>query len=184
MHFNCFAYFCTMFGDLKPIIFSLFRFFGIYFGLTLLYQFYLNYYENLPADPATRFVAKQSSDILNYIGYRSHLVDGIETKGLYFYINEQFTTRMVEGCNAISVAVLFLAFIFAFYKGKTTYVFAFFGLIFLYVVNVLRICALNMVYLEYPDYFHTAHEYFFPAIIYGGVVLLWIIWIRFFAVKR
>ena len=48
-----------------------------------------------------------------------------------FYIKEKPATRMVEGCNAVSVMILFLAFIFAFYKGIKTIWFALVGLVIL-----------------------------------------------------
>lgn len=92
-------------------------------------------------------------------------------------------SRMVEGCNAVSVIILFIAFIFAFYRGFNTFIFVFAGVIFLYIINILRIVGINVVLLEYPSYGKAAHDYIFPAIIYGSVVLLWIIWIKFFVLK-
>ena len=91
---------------------------------------------------------------------------------------------MIEGCNAVSIMILYLAFIFTFYRGIQTFWFALLGLVFLYVVNVTRIALINIVYMELsPEHFKITHDYAFPAIIYGGVVFLWIIWIKFF-VKR
>ena len=40
-----------------------------------------------------------------------------------------------------------------------------------------------MVVIEYNSLTKPAHDYFFPAIIYGGVVLLWLIWINKFVLK-
>ena len=91
---------------------------------------------------------------------------------------------MIEGCNAVSIMIIFLAFIFTFYKGAKTFWFALGGLIFIYIVNVFRIAIINVVVLEYPDYQKISHDYLFPAIIYGAVVLLWIIWIKFFVLKK
>ena len=92
---------------------------------------------------------------------------------------------MVEGCNAISVIILFLAFIFAFYKGGKTFVFAGVGVLILHLMNILRIAAINIVAIELSaEDFKIAHDYFFPAIIYGTVVVLWLVWIKFFVLKR
>lgn len=174
-----------MLGDLKPVLILLLRFFGIYIGLIVIYQFYLNFYSDVAADPLTRIIAEQSTFCINKIGYNAQLVDATETKGIYFYINKVWATIMVEGCNAVSIMILFLAFIFTFYKGVKTFWFALGGLVFLYLINVLRIAFINIVYLDYSlEYFEFAHDYIFPAIIYGGVVLLWIIWIKFIPVKR
>ena len=105
-----------MFSDLKPILFTLFRFLGIYFGLIALYQLYLNMYDDVAADPLTRIIAEQSAFCLNKTGYPTQLIDGVDTKGIYFYINKLLPTVMIEGCNAVSIMIIFLAFIFCFYK--------------------------------------------------------------------
>ena len=158
---------------------------GIYFGLIALYQLYLNMYDDVAADPLTRIIAEQSAFCLNKTGYPTQLIDGVDTKGIYFYINKLWPTVMIEGCNAVSIMIIFLAFIFTFYKGAKTFWFAALGLVFLYVVNVTRIALINIVYMELsPEHFKIAHDYAFPAIIYGGVVFLWIIWIKFFVLKK
>jgi exosortase family protein XrtF len=82
------------------------------------------------------------------------------------------------------VIILFLAFIFAFFRGPKTFLFAFAGLVFLHIVNVLRIAGLNILLVEMPQYSKIGHDYLFPAIIYGSVVLLWLIWINRFALKE
>ena len=51
---------------------------------------------------------------------------------------EKSATRMVEGCNAVSVMIMFLAFVFAFYKGVKTFYFAFAGIVLLYILNLLE----------------------------------------------
>ena len=91
---------------------------------------------------------------------------------------------MVEGCNVISVAILFLAFIFAFYEGAKTFLFAAVGVVFLHIMNVLRIAGLNILLVEWPHYSKIGHDYLFPAVIYGTVVILWLIWVQYFALKK
>jgi exosortase F-associated protein len=77
-----------------------------------------------------------------------------------------------------------LAFIFAFYKGFKTILFAFSCIVILYILNLFRIYVLNVVVVNHYEYTKPAHDYFFPAIIYGGVVLLWLIWINKFVLKE
>lgn len=173
-----------MLKDLKPILFLLGRFFGIYFVLIALYQFYLNFYDNVATDPLSRIIAEQSNFCLGKMGYDAQLVEATDRKGTYFYINEVWASIMVEGCNAISIMILFLAFIFAFYQGVKTFWFALAGLFFLYIVNVFRISLLNVLFVDYPEWGHSAHDYLFPAIIYGGVIILWFVWIKFFVIKK
>ena len=50
-------------------------------------------------------------------------------------------------------------------------------------MNILRIAGLNVLIMEAPQYTKIGHDYFFPAIIYGTVVILWIVWIKFYALK-
>src|SRR5690606_22304089 len=95
-----------------------------------------------------------------------------------------YVSRMVEGCNAVSVMILFLSFIFAFYKGAKTFVFVGLALVALHIMNVLRIVGLNILLVEMPQYSKIGHDYLFPAIIYGSVVVLWLIWIKLFALKE
>ena len=103
-----------MFKDFKPIIIALVRFFGIYIGLIMLYQLYLNAYDTAAADPLTRLIAQQTQFCLNKTGYETQLVDSKNSMEIYFYIRKMWATIMVEGCNAVSVMILYLAFIFAF----------------------------------------------------------------------
>lgn len=170
--------------DFLPVLKILLRFVIIYIFLVLLYQFYLNAYTDEVVDPFTRWVAEQVAVVQGFAGFPTVLVDSFKQHSVYFLTGEMYTTRMVEGCNVISVAVLFTAFIFAFYKGAKTFLFAVGGIILLHILNVLRIAFLNIIYLKYSQYEKVAHDYLFPAIIYGGVIILWLVWIQFFALKR
>lgn len=170
--------------DFLPVLKILLRFVLIYIGLVLLYQFYLNAYAAEVVDPFTRSVAVQVAWVQKIFGFPTVLIDSMELHSVLFCTAGQFTTRMVEGCNVISVAILFGAFIFAFYKGSKTFIFVLAGWILLHILNVLRIAMLNVIYLKYPQYEKIGHDYIFPAIIYGGVVILWLVWIQFFALKK
>lgn len=173
-----------MFTDFKPVLKILLRFIILYVVMVFAYQFYLNEFKNAGLDPFSTWVMKQTTFVQELLGYPSMMVPGKpEDETTWFFVNGTYTSRMVEGCNAISIMILFLAFVFAFYKGVKTFVFVIFGLLFLHVMNVLRIAGLNIIILELPNYSKMGHDYLFPAIIYGSVVLLWLIWVKFFALK-
>lgn len=173
-----------MFNDFKPVLKVLLRFIIIYVVMVLAYQFYLNAFQNSGLDPVSTWVMKQADYLQNLFGYPSQMVEGDpQDETTWFYVTGKYVSRMVEGCNVISVLILFLAFIFAFYAGLKTFLFAAFGVIFLHVINVLRIVGLNILLVEFPQYSKIGHDYLFPAIIYGSVVLLWLIWIKFYALK-
>jgi len=122
--------------------------------------------------------------IQNKMNFPTHLFDDVPNEQVGYIVKNQYVTRMVEGCNAVSVIILFMSFIFAFYKGIKTFVFVAASIIALYVMNVLRIVGLNIVTSDHPQYSKMSHDYLFPAVIYGSVVLLWLVWIKFFALKN
>lgn len=174
-----------MFNDFKPVLKVLLRFIILYVVLVLGYQFYLNGFKNAGLDPFSTWAMQQADFMQNFFGYPSQMVEGKpQDETTWFYVSGQYVSRMVEGCNAISVMILFLAFIFAFYEGFKTFVFAAIGIVVLHVMNVLRIAGLNILIVEMPQYTRFGHDYLFPAIIYGSVVVLWLVWIKFYALKN
>ncbi|MGI9652382.1 exosortase family protein XrtF [Chryseobacterium sp. RLHN22] len=173
-----------MLKDFKPVLGILLRFIIIYLVLLFAYQFYLNSFKESGLDPFSKMITRQVMFLQQSLGYPSALYDDVPNQQVWYHVKTKFTTRMVEGCNAISVMILFVSFIFAFYKGTKTFVFVGVSLLILHIMNVLRIAGLNIVYSDYPKYGKMTHDYVFPAVIYGTVVLLWLIWIKFFALKK
>lgn len=171
-----------MFSDFKPVLKILLRFIGIYVALLLAYQLYLNSQAG-DLDVFSKTVGRQSVFVLNSCGYKSAFYDQPSYETGWFYVRQRWVSRMVEGCNAVSVMILFVAFVFAFYKGAPTFIFTALGLVFLHIANILRIAGLNVLIIKKPELSHAGHEYFFPAVIYGSVVALWLVWIKFFALK-
>ena len=167
--------------DFKEILWVLLRFLGIWLLLFLLYQWYLNQFSG-NIDGFTKIISDQSAFLLNFTGYETVTKDFPSHETVQFYINGKVATRMVEGCNAVSVMIMFLAFVFAFYKGVKTFYFAFAGIVLLYILNLFRIYVLNVIVVDFPALTKSAHDYFFPAIIYGGVVVLWLLWINKFVI--
>lgn len=173
-----------MLKDFKPVLDILLRFVIVYVVLLLAYQYYLNSFRYQGLDPFSRLITEQVKDVQNYLDYPTQLYDDIKGEQVYFYVKKFYPSRMVEGCNAISVMILFTAFVFAFYKGFKTFVFMLAGLMVLYIMNLFRIVALNIVMTDYKQYGKAFHDFVFPAVIYGTVVLLWLVWIKFFALKK
>jgi len=173
-----------MLKDFRPVLSILMRFIIIYLVLLFAYQFYLNSCKETGLDPFSRMIAEQVRLFQNVLGYPTMLYDDVKAEQVWFHVKGDYVTRMVEGCNAVSVMILFVSFIFAFYKGFKTFIFVIAGLLILYIMNVLRITGLNIVVSDHPNYSKMAHDYVFPAVIYGTVVLLWLVWIKCFALKN
>lgn len=165
----------------KSVIRFVILFLGTYLLLSVFYSLYLsasvggNYYP----DFVTNLVAKQSSNLINGFGYQAEVIPHDSETSMKLIINQVFLARIVEGCNAISIIILFIAFIISFAeKFKKTMLFLFVGATLIYAINIIRIAILSIALYKYPEYTEILHGVVFPAIIYGMVFLLWMIWVR------
>ncbi len=94
-------------------------------------------------------------------------------------INNENVVRVIEGCNSISVIILFLSFVLAFFRGlSSTLVFILIGAVTIYILNIIRVALLVLGLYFYKDYGDFLHDILFPLFIYGVVLLLWLIWIK------
>ena len=172
------------FSIYRPFLQFLTIFFGVYLFTTFLYQSYLNSYaiENHEVDGFTTFVAHQSNYIVVLFDKNAHVMASkTEASVLLFYKNKN-VAKVVEGCNAISIAILFISFIVAFAgKFKPTLFFSLFGIFIIHIINILRIGLLSVLFFEIPEYKSVLHGVVFPFIIYSIVFILWIIWTNKFS---
>ncbi|MCI2229169.1 exosortase family protein XrtF [Polaribacter sp. MSW13] len=130
----------------------------------------------------TTKVAEHTVDFLEMIGYYADSIQHDKELSVKLLIENQYTARVIEGCNSISIIILFISFIVAFAGSiKATILFSFFGSLFIYIINVLRIAFLTIMLYKYPDQQELLHNLVFPAIIYGAVFLLWVIWVNKFS---
>lgn len=173
-----------MLKDFGPILKILGRFILIYIILLGVYQYYLSVSSADGLDGYSTMVANVANQFQEAVGYSSSLLPDPSYQQAYFLIEGRKVTRMVEGCNAISVMILFTAFVFAFYKGKKTLVYIMVSLLILFIMNIVRISTFNIVKFTRPEYGKMFHDYIFPSIIYGTVVVLWLVWVQFFVLKN
>lgn len=169
-----------IFQKYKPVIRFVVLFIGSYLILSFLYSLYLkgsadsSYYP----DFVTHLVAVQSAAILDFFGYEPILREMPSAGGVYMTIRG-YSVNIVEGCNAVSVIILFISFVLSFAQSiKKTLLFLLAGMVLIYTVNLFRIAILAVALYKYPQYQDVLHGVIFPAIIYGMVFLLWIVWVR------
>lgn len=165
----------------KSVLRFILTFVGSYFVLVLLYNLYLTYgaSKTYYPDLITHTVAKQSESIINVLGYNMKVVPSKVEAAMNLTVNNKVLARVVEGCNAVSVMLLFTSFMLAFFDGwKRTLLFILGGVALIYAMNVTRIALLTIGIYEYPEYTELLHGTIFPAVIYGTVFLLWLGWIR------
>jgi exosortase family protein XrtF len=163
------------------------RFLGAYLLLSLLYSFYLQ--QSLgsayPPDPITHLVSRQSSALLSDLDYKARVLPMTDYPGMILEVEGQPIARIIEGCNAVSIIVLFFAFVIAFRQSvKKTFLFLLSGIVLIYTANVVRIALLAILMYKYPDHTDWLHGVLFPALIYGMVFLLWMLWVRMLDKER
>ncbi|NRD20936.1 exosortase family protein XrtF [Winogradskyella eckloniae] len=168
----------------KSVIRFIVTFLGVYAILSVGYHIYLNasdgsiYYP----DYLTHLVANQTNDVLNSLSYTTEILPHPDEASLKIIINGKYVARVIEGCNAISVIILFLSFIIAFAgKFKSTLLFGLAGSIIIYVFNLIRIVILSIGLYHYPWRKEILHTVIFPMLIYGTVFILWMVWVNRFS---
>ncbi|MGB5262041.1 MAG: exosortase family protein XrtF [Lutimonas sp.] len=167
----------------KTIIIFLIKFFVTYFLLTGGYSIYLSKTQEttgiFSCAPITRQVADHVKVAAQIFGYQSSIDQNPDELSIKFLLNDQHVINVVEGCNSVSIIILFLAFIIAFKGGlKDTFFYGLFGAVTIYLVNILRIFLIAVLYQKFPAYKVFWHDLMFPAIIYGYIFLLWIVWVK------
>lgn len=154
-------------------------FLSSYILLSLLYYLFINNIHNL--DFFTESVSEQTINTLNFIGYETSSTINSANNFINLFVRGKNIAGISEGCNAISIMVLFLSFIFSFTKKlKATLLFALLGLVIIHIMNIARIVVLVICLFHYPEYSEPLHNYVFPAMIYGVVFLLWMYWVNSF----
>ena len=173
-------------GKNKTIIIFLVKFFTTYFLLFGLYSLYLNKTQQkspvFSCSPITQRVAEHVYKTSKMLGYQAEIVQNENELSIKFMLNNHYVSRIIEGCNSLSIIILFLSFIIAFSGTlKNTILFGIFGCLLIYIVNILRIIALSILYHRFPEYQTPLHDLLFPSIIYGLTFILWVTWVKYFS---
>ena len=156
------------------------KFFLSYAILTIAYRLYLASVNDDALDGITINVAQLTEHLANLFGI------GLQTKPDYMHyaiiFNDKTVARIIEGCNGISVIILFVSFVVAFSgRWKQTLLFIFAGIGIIYVLNIFRIILLSVLIYHLANQEPILHGVVFPLIIYGIVFILWVIWVNNFS---
>jgi exosortase family protein XrtF len=168
----------------KSIWLFLAKFFGTYTLLSILYQWYISSF-GTRLDTVSEFFLKVVSQVFSWVLPQiTYQLQCCAPVGEVLYQGVPIVL-IIEGCNALSIGILFTAFLVAF-KAPLRHYYWFLpaGLLVLAVANIIRIVLLGLIYVYYPHFTDAAHDYLFPAIIYGTVFLLWVVWVKFFATNE
>ncbi|NNT71936.1 exosortase family protein XrtF [Flavobacterium sp. IMCC34852] len=168
----------------KPFLLFLGKFLLTYIVLTLVYQSYLNRFEveKNEVDSFSQLVANQTQSVLTLFDAKAHIEAHPTEPSIKIFYKDQYISRIIEGCNALSVIILFVSFIVAFTgKFKQTLIFILLGSVLIHFLNIARIALLCIALYSFPEYEHMLHGVVFPLVIYGIVFLLWVIWVNKFS---
>ena len=172
--------------EFKPILIFILKFVGVWVILLIAYNIFLSRYhsENKP-DPYSEFIAGCTVSTLDAAGMDATQMVDKTRPWVWIGVNGEWPSYINEGCNAISIMIIFVAFIVAFSTTwKQTLLYILGGLFIIQIMNILRIALLNYIFAYHKEYGEMAHDYLFPAILYGTIVVLWIIWVKCFALKK
>lgn len=165
----------------KSVLKFILTFLLVYLLLSLTYKLYLDYSDGTKHYPdyVTNLVAKQSEVLLESFGYETSIEKHISEPSMKIVIKNKYVARVVEGCNSVSVMILFVSFIIAFSGTlKRTILYAIAGCVLIYAVNLFRIAILSIGLYHYPWRREILHTVIFPLIIYGLVFALWMYWVN------
>ena len=170
--------------EFTPTILFLVKFVGIYIVGNFLYGLYATAYEPSP-DPATYWVTDQTAMVLTACGWPTESENQTKKATTELIHDGQRVLAVYEGCNGINVMIIFVAFLFAFGPiGKALLWFIPLGVLIIHLMNLARITLLFWVSLYWEHYMYFTHKYFFTAILYVVVFILWVWWVRKFASKE
>lgn len=172
------------FIEFKPFLLFLVKFFAVYFVLTFAYRMYLSSYDekNFEVDGFTQMVSNQTIKVISLFENDVYQMPNLKEASVNVVYKKEWNSRIIEGCNALSVIILFISFIIAFTgRLKHTILFIIGGSLLIHFFNVVRIASLIMLRYSFPEYRVFLHDIAFPLVIYGFVFLLWVIWVNKFS---
>ena len=167
-----------------PTILFLTKFVGIYVVGNFLYGVYVTKYEPAP-DPVTHWVTKQTAVVLSLGGWPSEIEDQKTRRTTNLIHDEKPILAVYEGCNGINVMIIFVAFLFAIGPYRQALVwFIPLGLSIIHLMNIIRITLLFFVAIYMRDQMYFVHKYFFTAILYIVVFILWVWWVKRYSLHK
>ena len=169
-----------LFGKYKKVVRFIAVFSVVYFLTSLTYSTYIGQTNSVFFPDALTYNVSWSTKVLLEL-WSFDII--LEPNALYhsqkLYVNSKPLFNIVEGCNGLSVIILFAAFTIALKSSVlVTITYMVLGSLSLYIVNILRLVFLALGYYYYPSQKVLLHDIVFPLIIYGFLLFLWILWIK------
>lgn len=128
--------------------------------------------------PFTAGVARASGAVL-------HVLDPEVAMEGTVIRSPRFAVNIENGCNGVEAMIIFLAAVLAFpapWKARLAGLAI--GIAAIQVVNLVRVIALFLTGVHFPDFFDSSHTVVWQTVVILSAVLLWIFWANRFAVPR
>ena len=174
------------YSNIRPVLWFLIRFLVVYGVLSVAYGFIeAGYYDESSGDPFTYAVTRQMIWLGDLLGNQWEIYEPGFERSIWIMEGDRSLVRMIEGCNGISVMILFISFIFglsAFHRAMFWFIPL--GVAIIHLANLIRIYALILVNLHRPEWTGFVHKYLFTLILYALVFVLWIWWVRIWKADR
>lgn len=174
----------NIFNQYKHFLTFLLKFVLFYVVFIFVYKLYLSQFDlqKNEVDGITKSVAYQTQQLMSWFDNDVEIVENIKEPSVKMIYHTKYVARIIEGCNAISVMVLFASFVFAFSsQWKKTALYIILGITIIHILNVIRIAILTLSLFYFSEYEEVLHGTLFPLFIYGVVFVLWILWVTKFS---
>jgi exosortase family protein XrtF len=164
----------------RPIINFLLIFLLTFFVFSVVYDLYLQRY-NDQTDAMSALVGRQAAGLLHVFGFDAYATVVDTEKSSHIGINGIARVKVIEGCNGISVMILYLAFILGF-PGKPKHKLWFIptGMLFIHLFNLVRVAMLGWVVFRFGETGYPVYKEMFTVSIYLLVLALWYWWVQKF----
>lgn len=174
----------NIFNQYKQFFSFLLKFVLFYVVFIFVYKLYLSQFDlqKNEVDGITKSVAYQTKQLMLWFDNDVEIIKNESEPSIKMIYKSQYVARIIEGCNAISVMILFASFVFAFSsQWKKTALYILFGITIIHILNVIRIAVLSFSLFYFSEFEEILHGAFFPLFIYGVVFVLWILWVTKFS---
>lgn len=164
--------------EFKPSIYFLLKFLSSYILLSIIYGLYIESVEPKP-DHVTVVVTEQAAALVTALGWEAQTANHPTNPTTVIQYQNKAIVSVYEGCNGLNVAIIFISFMVALgpYNRKLIW-FSLGGLVFIHIINLMRIIGLFWVVIYLPNALYFTHKYLFTAVIYIAVFLVWLLWIH------
>ena len=167
----------------KPALSFLGKFIGLYLVGNLLYGMYVTAYRPSP-DPVTRWVTNQTAAVLRWTGEDVDVTDDKARPNSIIHKGNEGIISVYEGCNGINTVMIFAAFVVSFGPlGRSAAWYIPAGILAIHLLNILRLYGLALITMYQQEYLYFFHKYFFTAFIYAFILLFWMIWVKYIALR-